>query len=347
MAIARSILVDQVELGLHHCMTRCARGALLGGADPETGGSLDHRKAWLRERLIEVSQSFAIDVWAFSVSGDRYDLVLQTRPDVARTWSTATVAERWLMLCPPRGSVLIDSAAAGAPSASYQRALANLTRDAERLELYRARLADLSWFVRFVNEAVARRANREENVTGRFWQGRFRSQALLDSGAILSSMASVDLRPLREETDRGLWDAGLTSVQERLARLHHQSEASVVRVMAMAIQPVLGPAGDRGLPEPFAQLSLRDYVELLEWTGSQLNNTVEAEAMPAQLERLVSEFGLNPERWVSTVGRFGDRFRLAVGSEGSLMRRANQLGKRWLHGRDEARQVYRREQSGA
>jgi len=55
-----------------------------------------------------------------------------------------------------------------------------------RREWVQSRLKDLSWFMRCLNESLAKRANREDRCTGRFWEGRFKCQRLMDEETYMS-----------------------------------------------------------------------------------------------------------------------------------------------------------------
>ncbi|MFO7901873.1 MAG: hypothetical protein R6U98_04370 [Pirellulaceae bacterium] len=105
-------------------------------------------------------------------------------------------------------------------------------------ETYRSRLADLSWFMRVLNQSIARMANAEDQVTGRFWEGRFKSHALLDDAAVLTAMAYVDLNPIRARLATVPEDSAFTSIAERLKPVRGGDDLSTETVAEL-------PNGDR------------------------------------------------------------------------------------------------------
>lgn len=104
-----------------------------------------------------------------------------------------------------------------------------LLADKDRLILIRTRLGSLSWLIRCLVEPIARRANREDGCTGRFWEGRFKSQLLCDDRAILAAMAYVDLNPIRAGIARRLDQSPHTSIQHRIATTQRNPEATTHR----------------------------------------------------------------------------------------------------------------------
>ena len=86
----------------------------------------------------------------------------------------------------------------------------------KHIACWRERLADLSWYMRVLNERIAREANAEDECTGRFWQGRYESQALLDNKAVLGGMIYVDLNPIRAGIDKTPETSLYTSIKKRL-----------------------------------------------------------------------------------------------------------------------------------
>ena len=152
----------------------------------------------------ELAGVFSIEVCAYAIMSNHSHLVLWCRPSVAETWGAEEVARRWLRLFGrPEGGQLEEE-------------VAKLAADADRVAVCRGRLGSVSWFMRCLNERIARRANAEDECTGRFWEGRFKCQLLEDEGAVLACMAYVDLNPVRARVAATLEASEFTSVHDRL-----------------------------------------------------------------------------------------------------------------------------------
>jgi len=152
--------------------------------------------------------------------------------------------------------------------------------------------------MRCLNEQIARKANEEDDCTGHFWEGRFKSQALLDESAVLACLAYVDINPVRAAVAETPEDSDYTSIQRRIRTLQAASESSVDAenveqdmVPAPTQPPELFPfvGGVRkGMPEglPFY---LADYLELVNWNGRAVREDKHgaiAEDLPPILERI-------------------------------------------------------------
>ena len=141
------------------------RRAFLCGEDQLTGRSFEHRKQWVEDRLLVLADIFAVGLYAYAVMSNHLHVVLYVDPTETYAWSPDEVAERWVKLTPVRINGEVDE------DACRKRASA-LAGNAERIAVYRERLGSLSWFMRYLNEPIARRANLEDSCTGHFW-GRF------------------------------------------------------------------------------------------------------------------------------------------------------------------------------
>ena len=297
MTYPRAHLVDSANGGFYHCISRCVRQGWLCGADPVSGRSYEHRKDWVESRLLKLSEVFAVDVYSYAVMSNHYHVVLEVDPRRTSEWCDEEVARRWLRLSPE-----VDEL-----RARHRREALMSSR--ERVSEVRKRLGSLSWFMRYLNEPIARAANREDGCSGRFWEGRFRSIALLDEGAIVGCMAYVDLNPVRAKVARRVEESANTSVRRRILR---------------------GERGSRPLGSLSALgLTMSSYRGLLEWTVEVDRGSV---AEPAERESAVLQrLGHDPAAWLSRVKSHHMKYR-AYGALKHLRRYAQKLGQHWIKG---------------
>ena len=162
---------DQVSIC--HCVQRCVRRAWLAGVDPVSGNDYSFRREWIRRRMEALASVFAVDVLTYAILSNHIHIVLRNRPDVVATWSDEQIAIRWLRVFPGRR---IEEHLAEPTDNDVK----TLVRDKKRLAEVKARLSDISWFMRALSEPIARMANRQDECTGRFWEGRFKAQPITD-----------------------------------------------------------------------------------------------------------------------------------------------------------------------
>ena len=213
----------------------------------------------------------------------------------------------------------------------------------EMAETYRARLHDLSWFMRVLNESLARQANAEDDCTGRFWEGRFKSQELLDEQALLSAMAYVDLNPVRAGMAETPETSDYTSIQERLGRapalpasLPQASQAPQAQQAPQAPLMPFDATGRTAWAVPFA---LEDYVALVEWTGRAVHPQKRGLIPPNQPE-ILARIGIDGEAFIELSARFLKEFGSAVGKPALLVDLCVRRQTKFLHGMRAARKVF-------
>ncbi|MDC8856119.1 transposase, partial [Shewanella algae] len=163
--------VSLEDTPFYHCISRCVRRAFLCGVDDYSGKSYEHRRDWVESRLLELAAVFAIDLCAYAVMSNHLHLVLRVDLKTATEWTLEQVLQHWHLLY--SGTLLSQRFLRGETLSDIEYLTLQQTT-----EVYRQRLMDISWFMRALNEPIARQANREDGCSGRFWEGRFKSQAL-------------------------------------------------------------------------------------------------------------------------------------------------------------------------
>jgi REP element-mobilizing transposase RayT len=365
MGSPRSKYVREGQEGVYHCFSRCVRRAFLCGFDPVTGQDFSHRKEWLVDRLRFLASIFAIEVCAYAIMLNHYHTILRIRPDIAAHWSDREVAIRWLKLFPKRRGLL------GEAMLPSDEEISILEHCPERIAQLRKRLCSLSWFMGRINEFIARAANKEDKVKGRFWESRFKCQALLDDAAIVACMVYVDLNPIRAGIAKTPEKSDFTSIQERIRAwgkasvamdtvpseaaqdkpiLKHTDETSISileRCFPLNDPPDipassccwLCPISSEPQRRGILQMTTSEYFDLVDKSG-RISHQDKRGAIAADLAPILARIGANPVAWAETISLFGSKFRLAAGLLSNLRKFADQLDKRWLIGIAAARHAF-------
>ncbi len=313
MTIARKRQVHPETTPYYHVVSRCVRRAFLCGADGDR--CFEHRRQWIVKRLALLSQVFAIDIVAYAVMSNHFHLVLRLAPQRIESWSDAEVINRWSAVYGVP-ALVYESRDSDAPDAVKEAA-------GEMLHVRRQRLGSLSWFMKCLNEPIARRANREDGCTGAFWEGRFKSQALLDEKALLACMAYVDLNPIRAGIARSPEHSSFTSVQQRISK---KGKVPLV------------PFSDEMRTSPLP-LNLADYLALVDWTG-RVAVPEKRGRIPKTIPPILERLGFEGDTWVASMKLFRRAELRALGATHRINSLARKFAQKWIRGQNECQAVF-------
>lgn len=339
----RHLLVDTGATPYYHLINRCVRRAFLCGRDEQSGRNFDHRKQWLVDRMKELCRFFTIDVCAYACLSNHFHLVVRVDSERCHKLADDEVQGRYGALF-PEAAKRLD----GVSEPDRTRLL----------ETWRERLGDLSWYMRCLNEYIARRANREDDVTGRFWEGRFRSQALLDEGALLTCMSYVDLNPIRAGIAGSLEESEFTSILERLQAFGPAGKTSSPEGTPGRPTPAKGATG--GELVPFLEqgvtpgnavgrwtthpipIGFEDYVVLLRETARLIaeERSGGAEITGAGAD-VLQRVDLCPSGFLDSIRHYSTRFFTMVGQTHRIDAECERRRYRRRPGRPAAAKLYR------
>jgi len=291
----------------YHCISRCVRRAFLCGTDAVTGFDFSHRRQWIVDRIKLLCSVFAFDLCAYAVMSNHYHIVIRIDAEQVETWSNEEVARRWMQVF--SGPLVMHQYLGNADLTA-----AELAWVAELFATWRERLSDLSWFMRCLNEPIARMANAEDHCKGRFWEGRFKSQALLDARAVLACMTYVDLNPIRAAMATTPEQSDYTSIQERI--LHPQ---------ATSLRPFADQDAN-GIP-----INLKGYLELVDWGGREVKRHKHGH-IPAAAPPILARLRMDAAPVLDYLARDDIPSLGALGPVSRLKAFANSVGRSFVKG---------------
>jgi hypothetical protein len=322
--------------------------------DPVTGKNYDHRRGWITAFEQQLASLFGVEVAFHAELNNHLHVVIRTRPDIVATWSDEEVARRYLSI-----NLQVRNLNGESPRQPTDLEIACQLADPKRVRFVRDNLSSVSKFMGSLCEHIARRANREDNVTGRFWQGRFECRSLEDESAVLVCGIYVDLNQIRAGETTTPEESRHTSAYDRIHARLQPADAAEEATPGAAPMPADGwmcklsleqgleadvrqgqssttpwRASDRGI----LPMSLDEYLELLDWSGRTVREG--KGSIPSHLAPILLRLGINATHWTDAVTRFSEWFGRVVGKAGRVLERARQAGRLYYRGRARCAAVF-------
>ena len=355
-----------------HCTSRCVRRAFL------CGDGYDHRKLLIEARLRQLASFFAVEVSAYAVMSNHLHVIARPRPERAQAMTAVEVASAYVAVRDlPVVAGVSDAGPVpglGRPSLAVspgpvmgdptrdvdqQARIEKLAADDAFVARWREHFGSIGWFMKLLKEPVARLANKEDECTGAFWEGRFSSIPLLDEAAVVAGMVYVDLNPIRAQLADRPETSDHTGIKTRITarKARVQAAKQVQKGNAAAARTALHDAGlslrpgctiahldsaredqTRSWLTPITavfasrRLSAEDYLTLVDHTGRQMHKGKKG-AIPPRLAAILRRLEHDPQTWCETMARPRSLLGTALGAAASLAQEATRRAGCWVQAR--------------
>ena len=262
-----------------------------------------------------------MSVGGFSVMDNHLHVLVRLDPDSATGWSDEDVVRRWGRLFPPRDK-------SRQPLPLSKDWVEWRLKDVQWVATARARLQSLSWFMKCLKEPLSRLANRQDKARGAFFEGRFKSVAILDEESLLATCAYIDLNPVAAGIVERPEASPHTSINQRIEAVKAQDRTNDLQAAERG--SIAGSNAAAGLEEShwlcpienrrrldslregmLEGIPLGSYLLLVDFTGRMFRDG--KTAISAELAGILERLGSNSERWWSRIeklskGRLLGRF---------------------------------------
>ena len=152
MPRTRKQQISQDATSFYHCVSRCVRHAFLCGKDTVTGRSYEHRRHLIECDLLRLASIFYIDLLSFCGMSNHHRDVVHVDREQCRKADPREIALEWHQLF--KAKVISQKFIEGKTLARHEQYQLDTLIDARR-----SRLHDISWFMKVLNEKIARIAN--------------------------------------------------------------------------------------------------------------------------------------------------------------------------------------------
>ena len=355
MTKARKYIYDENLCAHFHAISRIVQGGFLMGFDEKSGINYDHRLDWVQDRLKELSAIFTLVIGSHSVLHSHFHISLQTRPDLTEALTDREVAQRYFKLCPPK-----QSKKRTLTSAEWTFLEDELIANEKLIKEYRKRIGSLSWFMKFLKEPIARRANKESNKKGHFWDSRFKSILWIGNEAVILGQIYVDLNPIRagiaDTPENSKFTGAYVRIQaneavKKLAEIKelelngheiHDDKKKEIEETSKLIGSAnwLAPfyQGESHI-RPFIKITENDYFELLDNVARELHPGKKGYMDPT-LDSIFDRLKIDREQWLDAIKNYDKWFYRIVGKMSTAWDALKDTTTLWFKGSKNNRRLF-------